>query len=336
MKIAFYEVTEGWQVDYLKQRLPGHEALFFSESLSDITPPLADAEVISTFTNSPITDKVLAQAGSLKFVTTRTTGFDHIDLKACQDKGVLVSNVPFYGENTVAEYTFALILSLVRKIYPSVKRIKEEGRFNFENLRGMDLKGKTIGVIGTGHIGQHVVRMAKGFAMNVIAYDPYPNEKFAQEQGFAYTSLEELLKASDVVTLHVPYMPATHHLINKDNINLLKKGSVLINTARGGLVDTSSLLYALKSGILAGAALDVLEEEGFIKDEINLLTEGHPGEEQLKTVLADHELIYMDNVIITPHNAFNTAEALERILDTTADNIKAFAAGSPVNLVKAK
>jgi D-lactate dehydrogenase len=170
--------------------------------------------------------------------------------------------------------------------------------------------------------------------MEVIAYDPRPNEKLAAEYGFKYATLEELLRQSDVVTLHVPYMPATHHLINAENIKLVKPGCVMINTARGGLIDTAALIKALKDGTLAGAGLDVLEEEGFIKEEWQLVTEGHPNEGQLRTALADHELMYMDNVIVTPHNAFNTKEALMRILDTTAENLKGFAEGKPVNVVK--
>ncbi len=334
MKIAFYEITENWQEDYLRAKLFGHQLYFYGAAFSDTSLPNKDAEVISTFTNSPVTPKVLEHAKNLKLVTTRTTGFDHIDLAACAEKKITVSNVPFYGENTVAEFTFALLLALSRKVYPAIKRVREEGLFNYDNLRGFDLLGKTIGVVGTGHIGQCVLKIAKGFGLEILAYDPYPKDSLAKDLGFKYVSLDELLASSDIITLHVPYMPETHHLINKDNIRLCKKGSVLVNTARGGLVDTESLVWALQNNILAGAALDVLEEEGFIKDEAHLLGQGHPNEQQLKTVLADHELVYMDNVIITPHNAFNTIEAMKRILDTTVENIQAFAAGKPINIVK--
>jgi D-lactate dehydrogenase len=244
--------------------------------------------------------------------------------------------VPTYGENTVAEFTFALLLMLMRKMYEGVRRVKEEGRFNFDGLRGFDLLGKTIGVIGTGHIGRYVVKIAHGFGMDIVAYDPYPSEKLAAEFGFKYLSLEQLLKVSDVVTLHVPYMPATHHLINADNIKLFKPGSVLINSARGGLVETQAMVSGLKQGILGGAAMDVLEEEGFIKEEMDMLANGHPGEAQMKVALADHELMKMDNVLITPHTAFNTIEAIKRILDTTIANIQGFAAGKPVNVVGKK
>ncbi len=172
--------------------------------------------------------------------------------------------------------------------------------------------------------------------MHILAFDPYPKAELVKKYNIEYLELEDLLKKSDIVTLHVPYMPATHHIINKKNIKFMKKGSFLINTARGGLVETEALLEVLDSGQLGGAGLDVLEEEGFIVDEVSLLEEKHPNIEKLKTVLADHELINRENVIITPHNAFNTKEALQRILDTTISNIHSYINGSPINLLKPK
>ena len=333
MKIAFYEIAD-WEAEYIQARLTGHELEFYASPFSDQDLPGPDVEILSTFIGSPITPKVLGHCPKLRLVATRTTGYDHINVEACSQKGIAVSNVPSYGENTVAEFTFAILLALTRKLYPSIKRVREEGWFNFEGLRGWDLKGKTLGVVGTGRIGTYVIKIANGFGMNVVAYDPYPNEKNAQALNFEYVTLEDLLKESDIVTLQVPYMPSTHHLINKGNINLLKPGRILVNTARGGLVETAALVEALKSGHIVGAALDVIEEEGFLKDELNLLTQGHPNEQQLKTALADHELMHMENVIITPHNAFNTIEALKRILDTTIQNIDAFVHGKPTNVVK--
>jgi D-lactate dehydrogenase len=169
--------------------------------------------------------------------------------------------------------------------------------------------------------------------MNIVAYDPFPNEKLSAEYDFKYVTLDELLAQSDIITLHVPYMPATHHMINKDNIVKFKKGNILINTARGGLVETDALVQGLLSGTLAGYGSDVLEEEGFLLDELKMMAEGHPKEEQLKTVLADHELMRMENVIITPHMGAQTSEALKRILDTTAENILAFAEGKIQNSI---
>lgn len=335
MKIAFYEIPDR-EIEFAKQQLAGHELSFFPGKFNDDNLPDPDVEVLSMFTGSPVTPKVLEHLPNLKLVATRTTGFDHIDLEACKAKGVPVSNVPAYGQNTVAELAFTLILMLSRKSYWGVNRVKEHGLFSFDGLQGFDLQGKTLGVIGTGRIGAYAIKIAKGFGMEVVGYDPFPNEKLAQEYGFKYMVLDELLSVSDIFTVHVPYMPETHHLLNRDNLLKAKKGSYLINTSRGGLVETGALVQALRTGVLAGAGLDVLEEEGFIVDELNILSDGHPQLEQLKTALADHELMQMDNVIITPHMGAQTVEALRRILETSLENIKQFIDGSPQNLVEKK
>jgi D-lactate dehydrogenase len=332
MKIVFYEI-EDWEAEYIKNKLPGFNLEFVRGVCSSENLPPEDADIVSPFVASKIDAQFFAAAPSVKFVATRSTGYDHINLEAAKAHGVVVSNVPTYGESTVAEFTFALILELSRKLYPAIKRVREDGWFSFEGLRGFDLKGKTLGVVGTGRIGASVIEIAKGFTMNVVAYDVHQNEVLAKQYGFVYVPLEELLGQSDVITLHVPYMPATHHLLNLNNFKLIKPGCILVNTARGALVETEALVATLRSGQLAGAALDVLEEEGFINDEATLLASGHPQAEQMRTLLADHALMGMDNVIITPHNAFNTTEAIQRILDTTVENIQAFVNGKPVNVV---
>lgn len=334
MKIAFFKL-ENWEKEIAQKYFEGQEILFFDSFLNkDSIPEIKDFEIASVFVDSEIDAQVLEALPQLKFIVTRSTGFDHIDLKSCAERNILVSNVPAYGDNTVAEFTFGLMICLMRKIFLAYDRIKETGSFSVDGLKGVDLKGKTLGVIGTGRIGGRVIKIAKGFEMNVVAYDPFPNQKLSEEFNFPYLSFEEVLKSADIITLHVPYSEKTHHLINKDNISLIKKGAYLINTSRGGIVETEALVKALQEGILAGAGLDVLEEEGVIKDEMGFLFRGHPEEHDLKTVLANHILIDMDNVIITPHNAFNSQEALQRILETSLGNIKAFISSSPVNLVK--
>lgn len=285
MHTAFFGLKK-WEEDYVKRQLEGFSLAFYGNGeMSSVNP---NTEIISIFVDFPADKLAIGGLPNLKFIATRSTGFDHIDLKYCEEKSILVSNVPTYGENTVAEFTFALLLSLSRKLYPAIKRVREEALFSVEGLQGFDLKGKIMGVVGTGHIGAYVVKIARGFGMEVAAYDPYPNQKLAAEYGFKYLSLEDLLKISDVITLHVPYMPATHHLLNKENLTLCKKGAVLVNTARGGLVETQGLVSALRQGILAGAAIDVLEEEGFVKEEAEILANSHPNEQQLKTALAAH------------------------------------------------
>lgn len=332
MKAVFYEI-EGWEADYIRTKLSGVDVEFRAQEFGPDSLP-EDADILSPFVGCRVTKEVLEAMPSLKFITTRSTGYDHINVEAAKAHGIVTSNVPTYGENTVAEYTFALLLDLSRRIYPAIKRVREQGWFSSQGLRGFDLKAKTLGVIGTGHIGANVVQIARGFDMHVVAYDPYPNEALAKKYDFAYVSLEDLLRASDVVTLHVPYLPATHHLLNHENMKLMKPGSVLVNTARGGLIDTEALVALLHSGQLAGAALDVLEEEGYISDEAELLAHGHPKEQQMRALLAAHTIAQMDNVVLTPHNAFNTQEAIRRILDTTAENIQAFISGKPINVVK--
>lgn len=332
-KIIFTEL-EGWEEGYLRDRLPGVELVLLNRPLaeSDYTEH-ADAVGLSPFIYTPVTDAVLANFPNLKLVTTRSTGFDHVDIAAAAKRGITVANVPFYGENTVAEHTWALILALSRKIFQSYERT-EKGNFKIDaSLRGFDLKGKTIGVVGCGHIGQHVVKIAKAFDMNVLVYDPRPQAGLAGELGFTYVTLDQLLKESDVVTLHAPYLPATHHLLNADNMKLLKHGAVLVNTARGALVDTMALVAALEDGRLSGAGLDVLEEECNIREESELLSPEFHKSCNYQVLIADHVLLQRDDVIITPHNAFNSKEAIVRILDTTIQNITSFLAGKPINLV---
>lgn len=333
-KIGFYEV-EGWEQDLVKKALPAAEISLSPAKLEELNLPVAaqNFEIISVFVNSQITEKVLALFPQLKFVTTRSTGYDHIDLKACQSRGVQVAYVPGYGDNTVAEFAFGLLLNLTRKLYEGINRVKEEGTFSFTGLRGVDLKGKTLGVVGTGRIGKESVKIAKGFGMRVIAYDPYPDEAYARKEGYEYVNFNDLLARADAITLHVPYNKNTHHLINKENIKNVKKGAYLINTARGGLVETDALVWGLQNQILSGVGLDVLEEEGEVKDELSFLERGHPNAAQLKVALENHILMKMPNVLIAPHNAFNTQEALERILNTTLLNIKGYLAGKLVNLV---
>lgn len=325
---------EPWEMDYVRAKLPKENIAFHDGSLSsfpDLTDP--DATVLCTFIETHIGEAELSRFPALKLIATRSTGYDHIDLQAAATRGVAVANVPFYGENTVAEFAFALLLALSRRIIDADERVRETGTFSHEGLRGFDLAGKTIGVIGTGHIGAHIIRMAKGFGMKVVGFDVYPNAELSHTLDFPYASLPELLATSDIVTLHVPYNEKTHHLINRENIKNIKKGAFLINTARGAVVETQALIDALESGILAGAGLDVLEEEGHLADEAALLTAPHPNEEGLKVALENHYLIQHPRVIVTPHLAFNTTEAVERILDTTIENIENFKASFPTNIV---
>lgn len=337
-KIAFFDI-EGWEEKIIKERFSDSDIFFTKEKLHEFEASKAnDFEIISVFVNSEVTKDVISRFPSLKFIATRSTGYDHINLDECKKRGIRVAFVPGYGNNTVAEFAFGLLLNLTRKIYGAIDRIKESGEFSYEGFRGIDLKGKTMGIIGTGRIGKEAIHIAKGFGMNVVAFDSYHDDNAAKELGFSYVTLDELLASSDCISIHAPYNETTHHLINGGNVMKIKKGAYIVNTARGGIIETEALITALEEGILAGAGLDVLEEEGEIKDEMKFLKEEERGvassltkgksNEQMKTIIENHVLMRMPNVLITPHNAFNTQEALERILSTTNDNIEHFMKGT--------
>ncbi|MHB9036815.1 MAG: hydroxyacid dehydrogenase [Armatimonadota bacterium] len=334
-RIVFYEV-EDWVREYLTQRgLAPHQTKLIQRPLDESTADeSADADIVSVFIYSRVDKPTLEKLPNLKLIATRSTGVDHIDIEECERRGITVCNVPRYGENTVAEHAFALILGLTRKMKTAVTRTNQLD-FHIEGLRGFDLKDKTLGVIGAGAIGLHSIRIGRGFGMHVLAYDAYPQPILAEVLGFEYTSLDRLLEESDVITLHVPLMKETYHLINKDNIGRIKRGALLINTARGAVVDTEALVKALDEGILAGAGLDVLEGEESIKEEAQLLSDTLPVE-KLRAIVRSYALLHRDNVIITPHVAFYSVEAEQRIIDTTMDNIEGFLIGEPRNVVKAK
>lgn len=331
MKIAFFEI-EDWEKDYLGGKLTGHQPLFFAGPLDpDGLEGFREAEALSPFIYSNISGPVLDRLPRLKLISTRSTGFEHIDLKGCASRGITVCNVPTYGENTVAEHTFALILSLSRNLSKAyIKRLVND--FSLEGLMGFDLKGKTLGVVGTGRIGLHVIRIAKSFGMNVLASDTRQNDLLAEVLGYAYVSLEELLRESHIVSLHVPYSERTHHLIDAGKFRLMRKGSLLINTARGAVVDTDALIVALEDGTLAGAGIDVLEGEECIREEKTVLCE-YQRSGSLNEICKDALLLRKQNVVYTPHVAFNSREALERILETTVSNIECFSSGHPCNVV---
>lgn len=331
MNIAFFE-TGASDREYFSQALPEHKLFFFEEPLSETSASqAAGCEIISVFIYSAVNAAVLAKCKNLRCITTRSTGFDHIDAATCQAKGIAVLNVPYYGENTVAEHTFALILALSRNVHKSYARGLQED-FSIEGLKGFDLKDKTLGVVGTGHIGLHVIRIAKGFGMHVLAYDVRHDIFISEILHFKYAPLEQVLSESDIVTLHVPYNEHTHHLINQKNIQKMKRGSLLVNTARGGIVENAALIDALDRHILAGVGLDVLEGEELIKEEKQCLHEDC-GPARAARMKQNHNLLSRDNVVYTPHIGFYSAEALKRISDTTIQNISRFASGKIENQV---
>jgi D-lactate dehydrogenase len=257
-----------------------------------------------------VTAKVMDACPDLKLIVTRSAGFDHIDLDAAKKRGIVVCNVPDYGAHMIAEHAFGLMLAVARNTCIANERYRRVRRFDDTGLGGVELFGKTLGVIGTGRIGRHSVRIGKGFGMNVVAFDVVQNDSLAAEYGFGYMPLNDLLAVSDFITIHVPLLESTYHLINTDALNQVKPGAILINTSRGPLVDTEALKETLATGKLRGAGLDVLEDE--------------------RTVFHDFGEA---NVVITPHLGWYTEEARDRIMQITLENVSAWLAGEPVNRV---
>ena len=322
MTIAFFEVSDLEKEKYSKE-LSGHNLLFFEDKLQEINiDEYKDCDILSVFIYSKVSEEVINACPNLRLVATRSTGMDHIDYQYCATKNIDVKNVPSYGENTVAEHAMALLLSLSRKIEKSMKRIREEKEFSTEGLQGFDLQDKTIGLIGGGRIGLHMARMAKSFGMRVKVYDINRDDFMAQILGFTYCRFETLLKESDVISLHLPYNEHTHHIINRETLAQMKDGVVIINTARGGHIDTTSLLDAIESGKVSGAGLDVVEGEEL------LLEEGVFNKSLIKNaaklISQNHKLMANENVVVTPHNGFNSVEAVGRIFSTTLENINEF------------
>lgn len=330
--VIFFETQRGDR-PYYNKNLKDCRTLF-TEDTPDKTrfEGMEEAEIFSVFIYSRITKELLDRFPKLKLVTTRSSGFNHIDLGACRKRGITVCNVPLYAENTVAEHTFALMLALSRNIHKAYHQTIREN-FSLEGLQGIDLKGKTLGVIGAGRIGLHVIKIARGFDMKVLAVDPTPDPFLAEVLQFSYVPLEEALARSDIITLHAPLNKQTHHLLNRDNIPTIKKGALLINTARGELVETEALLAALNKGPIGGAGLDVLEGEVLFVEEERIF-DPQISPETISTFLKNHLLLSREDVVVTPHIGFDSREAVQRIRETTRGNILSFLAGSPQNLVK--
>lgn len=332
---------------YFEAQFPQYQ-LHFLNSL-DAVP--AAARVISIFISSKITADFLASHPALRFVATRSTTFDHIDLEACRRAGVTVSYVPSYGKYTVAEHTFALILALARRLREAIGAHRSPA-FSYESLRGMRLRSKTIGVIGAGRIGLRVLHLARGFGMKRLAYDIQHRPELAARLGFEYVELPELLERSDIISLHVPLTPASYHMLNRETLTRCRPGALIINTARGALIDSEALLEALDAGIVGGAGLDVLEDERVFHDDLtkivskqilHRLHEPFPEREarvqepgrinEITKLIHNERLLARADVVFTPHIAFNSVEAVECINRTTVGNIEAFLGGRPLNVL---
>lgn len=335
--IVFYEATKMDERQLSEGLEPTDHQWHFNRDVISLRNINKDAEVISVFVASQVTRQMMEKMPRLKLIATRSTGFDHIDLASAEARGITVVNVPTYGGNTVAEATFSLMLALTRKLIPTVSTTRK-GTFVASNLTGMDLMGKTLGVIGMGNIGRYTATIARGFDMKVLAYDPNKDADFAKKIGMKYVSFDKLLSDSDIISLHMPLLPDNYHMINEATISQMKKGVYIINTARGELIENRALIRGIKSGQIAGAGLDTLEGEKFIlqKEMIDVFGNNATSPTTYEHAAEVHMMLQIPNIIITQHAAFNTQEAVARINDTTVKNVTRFWYGETPNRVQAK
>lgn len=316
MRIAFYDAHkyEKKIFDEINERFR-HDITYFDFQLNENTCMTAkDFDVVCVFVNDALNDTVIRQLKNfnIKMIALRCSGFNNIDLDSANKNGITVVRVPSYSPHAIAEHTIGLMLSLMRKLPQAYVRTRG-ANFSLEGLVGRELFEKTVGIIGTGQIGKVTAEILKGFGCNLMLYDIYQDHKWAEKHGFLYYPLQEVLQSSDILTLHCPLTDQTKHIINFGSINLLKKNCILINTSRGALIETTALIKSLKLKKIAGAALDVYEEENtfFFTDWSDEILNDD--------TLA--RLLTFPNVIITSHQAFLTEEALKAIATTTLKNI---------------
>jgi D-lactate dehydrogenase len=312
--LFFLEIPSSDKEIVLK-KFPGSNIFSGKMSEVDIIKKCKEVEVLCVFAGSKISGKVIKGLKKLKIIVTRGVGYNHIDLRVAKDKDIIVCNVPDYGSHIIAEFVFALMLSGLRNVREGDERVEKSMKFSFSGLKGVSLRGKTLGIIGTGRIGLNVARIASlGFLMNVIAVDPSPNNKEAKKMNFKYVKMNDLLKKSDIISLHCPLLESNKHLINKKSISKMKDGVIIVNTSRGGLINTKDLTLAIKRGKIYNAFLDVLEHEENIKKH--------------------KELINIPGVITTPHIAFYADDSMNKIYSSAFKSIDEYLKGkTPGNIV---
>lgn len=331
MKVAVFS-TKAYDREFFlaANREAHHDLVFYEPRLTPETARLAEGfPAICAFVNDQLDAQVLLQLARWKvtLIALRSAGYNHVDLSAAEQLGFTVTRVPAYSPEAVAEHTVALILALARKLHRAYLRVRE-GNFALDGLLGFDLHGRTVGIVGTGKIGTQVAQILKGFGCHLLAHDVVQNPA-ALDLGVRYVSTIELFEQSDVITLHCPLVPATHHLINEEALARMKRGVMLINTSRGPLVDTRAVIRALKSGKIGSLGLDVYEEEAdlFFEDLSNRVIQDD----------VFSRILTFPNAIVTGHQAFFTRQAMEAIARETLANITAFERGlSPPGLLRAE
>jgi D-lactate dehydrogenase len=361
MDLSEFQIAAGYSKLDLGRRMtmkvffvsaePDEEA-FFAERLARLSPVFVgqlddvpdDVEILSIFINDGIGEPFVAAHPSLRFIASRSTGTDHIDMEACARHGVKVGCGGGSDGNSVAEHTFALLLALARRLRLS-NELRSHGEFSHEELRGFELRGKKLGLIGVGRIGVRVAELARAFQMSVMAYDPNPAAKV---EGLRYVSFDEVLAESEILSLHAPLRASTRHLLNADALAKCREGVVIINTARGGLVDTVALVRGLESGQVGGLGLDVLEDERVLRadakdilsdeivDRVHSTGSASPAasegdrKQEIERLFSNNAMLARPDVVFTPHIAFNTTETVEAIGGAVVRNIEDFLASSGV------
>lgn len=328
-KIIFFD-TADYEIEYLKQACyERFEYEFVKDPLNDLyqlTEEQKKAEIISCFTTSRVSKDVIEKFNDLKLIALRSVGYNHVDIEYCKEHGIYVENTPNYGNMTVAEFAFALLLDVTRRVTLAYNDLKN-AVVNPQNTIGTELFGKTIGIVGLGAIGSQMARLSHGFGLNILGYDLYHKEELKEKYKVQYTDFETLIDQSDFISLHTPLTKENYHMFNAEVFDKMKNTAILINTARGELVDTQALYNALVDKKICAAGLDVLESEETLTDPDYLVDIGRMNVHSLQRTVLNNSLLRLNNAIVTPHIAYDSTEAINRILSTTVSNILEFDEG---------
>lgn len=334
MKMLIFDFRESEREFFDRNEFKDFEITFIEEPLNEMSQlsedQLNETDVVSVFISSNLSEEVISKFKNLRIISTRSTGYNHIDLKYCTQHNIAVFNVEQYGQTAVAQYTIGLMIAIVRNMFPAYFAM-QNNMLNFADYEGRDLQNMTLGIIGGGAIGGSVAKIARAFGMKILVNSYKKSDEL--KDFVEFVELDELLRESDIITLHIPYTTETYHFLDAEAFNKMKEGVYIINTARGELVDVVVLYENLLSGKVAGAALDVLECENvtFNNDILDDIKGSNP--KCLTSALITEKLLGFRNVILTPHIAYNTKEAVETLLETSFNSIRDYAKGMNTNRV---
>lgn len=334
-KIVFFD-ADNFDKKFLNSKLSGNFDIEYVESslndMTELTEAQMKADIISCFTTSRVSRKVLEKFEKLKLIALRSVGFNHIDIEYCRENGIAVETTPNYGNMTVAEFAFALLLDVARRVTRTYMFMRNTDLIP-RNTTGIELYGKTLGIVGVGKIGAESARIGYGFGMKILGYDKYERDDLKEKYGLRYVDFDTLVQKCDFITLHAPATNDNYHLFNEKAFSQMKPNAIIVNTARGELIDTQALYNALRNKVICGAGLDVLESEETMENRDYLNDIERLNTRSLQNTIFNDRLLRLNNAIITPHIAYDTQEAIERILNTTVDNINEFVDGRIQNNV---